>query len=140
MAQVILTTMAWLILAGTFASVLSMLHDNLAADIPASLCLVSIIGNTCYPIFMRLWFLFLRIVSLGKSPVINLLHRKPRAYYTHLFNFRQTAVIATFVVTSLALQFTINTALDFNYANGELAGLSAFYKIWNVGFQSISTR
>jgi len=30
--------------------------------------------------------------------------------------------------------------MDYDYGNGELAGLTPFYKIWNALFQSISTR
>ena len=132
-----LTTLAWLILAGSFGAHSAPRLATLVS--PPTLLLVDT-GNTCFPILLRLWFLILRVITFGKSPVVNLLHRKPRAYYTHLFSFKQTFVVLTFILSSLALQFIVTTALDFNYGNGELTGLSGFYKIWNAGFQSISTR
>jgi Trk-type K+ transport system membrane component len=98
-----------------------------------------LLGNTCFPIVLRAWFLLLRVATRGRNETINLIHRKPRAYYTHLFSVSQTFKLIAFIVISLVFQFVITTALDFD-APGELDGLSAFYKIWNVMFQSISTR
>eukprot|EP01132_Coremiostelium_polycephalum_P004098 gene4098-5127_t len=107
---------------------------------PYYLLMVSLLvalGNTLFPVFLRLIITIGKRVSKDKEPYINLLEN-PRSCYTHLFQAKQTMVLLIVWFIFNVSQIGLMAILETN--DKAFEGMKPSVTFLNYLFQSVVTR
>ncbi|EGG17578.1 transmembrane protein [Cavenderia fasciculata] len=116
--------------------------DNLVQLNNRPLILVTIsfliaMGNTLYPVFLRIIISVLKKVSKDPVPYEHLAEN-PRSLYTHLFPVRQTVILTIVWWVFTISQMSLMAILETN--DKAFEGISSSNTFFNYFFQSVSTR
>lgn len=95
-------------------------------------------GNTAFPIALRIIFAILRFGIFPKDLALELIWKKSRSVYTHLFNSYDTfKLVASLIFLNIA-QWGL--ALSIDWDGPIYYGFTPFQKVYNAVFQSVSNR
>ena len=97
-------------------------------------------GESGYPLLLKLFIFLLKCATCGKIKAVNLVYNRGNEIYVFLFSTRHTYYCLCFVLFTIIPQFVVMLATDFNNENGELAGLTPFYKVYNSLYLAVNTR
>ena len=126
---------------------LSLLPDSLipfsnTAYILQMLAVLILLGNTMYPVSIRVIVSCIRFVckifQLESLYIYDYILDHPRSCFTHIYSYYRTLWLVGMVIILTGVQIVLTLIIDWNGA--ALAPYGPVFKIQNAIFQSVSTR
>ena len=99
-----------------------------------------LVGEALAPFLLSCIVKILHLLTLKQFSPLQLLYSRGRNYHPFIFSNWHTFYSLLSVLFFTLSQFVIVMSFDFNYGEGELAGFSPFYRVWNSFFIAINTR